>query len=45
MFGISVNFHPRKVGNEYKKFNFNKKIFIESVDNYIILHPFLGIIF
>lgn len=29
MFGISVNFHPRKIGKEYKKFNYDKQNFIE----------------
>ena len=45
MFGISVNFHPRKIGDECKKSKDDKKIFIESVDGYIILYPFLGRMF
>ena len=45
MFEISVNFHPRKIGDECKKFKDDKKIFIESVDGYIILYPFSGRIF
>ena len=45
MFGISVNFHPRKIGDECKKSKDYKKIFIESVDSYIMLYPFLGRIF
>lgn len=42
MFGISVNFHPRKIGDECKKSKNYKIIFIESVESYIILYPFWG---
>ena len=45
MFGIGENIHPRKIGKEYKKFNYDKHNFIESVDSYIVLYPFLGRIF
>lgn len=45
MFGIWGNFHPRKIGREYNKFNYDKRSFIEYVDSYIVLYPFSGIIF
>lgn len=45
MFGIGESIHPRKIGKEYKKFNYDKHNFIESVDSYIVLYPFSGTLF
>lgn len=45
MFGISINFHPRKIVKEYNKFNYDKHNLIERVNSYIVIYPFLGTIF
>lgn len=44
MFGIRENSHPRKIGKEYKKFNYDKHNFIEYVNSYKTLYPFSGTI-